>query len=136
MWEYNYDELYHHGVKGMKWGVRKAAKYTRAAGKAKRAADEFDLKAKEAGAQGRYVREARYKEKAANKRKYADEYEKRAKRLTKDTTYRDLEYYKHNQRVKKVVGGFLGTTAAAATVAVLPTATIALGMAALSGYSI
>lgn len=23
MWDYNYNEMYHHGIKGMKWGVRR-----------------------------------------------------------------------------------------------------------------
>lgn len=23
MWEYNYAELYHHGIKGQRWGVRR-----------------------------------------------------------------------------------------------------------------
>ena len=35
MWTYNHNELYHHGVKGMKWGVRKARRM------AKKDAKEF-----------------------------------------------------------------------------------------------
>ena len=36
MWEYNYSELYHHGVKGMRWGVRKAyQKVARSVGSSK-----------------------------------------------------------------------------------------------------
>lgn len=35
MWTYNTNELYHHGVKGMKWGVRKARRM------AKKDAKEF-----------------------------------------------------------------------------------------------
>lgn len=44
MWEYNYsDELYHHGVKGMKWGVRKKrpASLTKAKSNYKSAQDEY-----------------------------------------------------------------------------------------------
>lgn len=44
MWEYRYtDELYHHGIKGMKWGVRKKrpASLTKAKSNYKSAQDEY-----------------------------------------------------------------------------------------------
>lgn len=52
MWSYNYsysDELYHHGIKGMKWGVRRFQNKdgTRTAAGKKRYADENPSKAKE-----------------------------------------------------------------------------------------
>ena len=44
MWTYNYtNELYHHGVKGMKWGVRRAEKK---AARAERRAQKQEEKAK------------------------------------------------------------------------------------------
>lgn len=66
MWTYNYNnqELYHYGVKGMKWGVRKAQAHTNKAASLRKRADEYDAK-------GKTKKAASLREKAGNLNKKA-----------------------------------------------------------------
>ena len=71
------DELYHHGVKGMKWGHRKQ-KLISKANNARESAKEWDEMAKYAAQKGKTNRAAKYKKNAAADRADASKYEKQA----------------------------------------------------------
>jgi hypothetical protein len=82
MWEWKsedeaYDELYHYGVLGMKWGVHKAAMYFRKAGE-------------------NYGRYLRYKDKSKKLT------EKAAKNLIKTTYDKSNNVYTHTIKMKNI----------------------------------
>lgn len=85
MWQYNYTnydapELYHYGVKGMRWGHRKAIeKYQRKARISSDSAKEWDEMADYAEQRGKTKRAAKYRKYAAEDRANAERYTKVAK---------------------------------------------------------
>lgn len=94
MWEYNHtDELYHHGIKGMKWGVRRARRQNAKVDKSfkkwkensNKKANAIDLGKKANVARMDYERDRSNKE---LKRTYKQANREYKKALNSNTTYR------------------------------------------------
>ena len=74
-------ELYHHGVKGMKWGVRKADRYNRISKASKRASDMYKGMADDAKTDGSKYLTRKYSNTAKLYERRADKYAKKAENL-------------------------------------------------------
>lgn len=109
MWQYNYNELYHYGVPGMKWGQKRAIK-----------------KQEKADAKARY-NQAKVDKKAARDAYKSNKSSEAAKQkaIKADQEYREAKaVYKDKVKTgRKVAKGLIGGTAVAA----LAATTIAAG---------
>lgn len=100
MWEYtpapSSDELYHHGVKGMKWGVRKK-KYVTVRQASKNASKAYKDSFKEDKARSKSLREQG--EKGITVRQAT----KNANKARKDSVINDVTYNKGLRQQKKML---------------------------------
>ena len=71
------NELYHYGVKGMKWGVRRASRLQNKANVARASAEEWDELARNASSKGKLKKAAKYQANAADDRAAANRYQQK-----------------------------------------------------------
>lgn len=125
MWQYNYtDELYHYGVKGMRWGHRKAYKYQNKARIAKASAKEWDEMAGYAEQKGKHKLAAKYRNAAVKDRDDAKRYQE----LARATKTIDKEKARVGKEKAKKLLLTIGVTAAAV-------GAVAVGQKAVERYS-
>lgn len=98
--EYN-NELYHYGVKGMKWGKRKKVDYASQAKTARESAREWDEMARYAEAKGKTKRAAKYRANAKQDLADAQAYERQAAPRKATNTSKSSPAKKVNSGKKK-----------------------------------
>lgn len=99
------EELYHYGVLGMKWGVRRARKNVSKAKTARESAKEWDEFARDASSKGKTKAAAKYKSYAAKDRADAKKYDSKAKQI--EQKHRQRAGSKTYDRVKNTSTGKL-----------------------------
>lgn len=107
-------ELYHHGVKGMRWGHRKKVDYVAKAKMSRESAREWNEMARYAEAKGKTKRAAKYRANAKQDIADAQAYERQARSHKSTTTTNRNPRQKINSgknKAKKIVQSGVRVTA-------------------------